>query len=235
MDMLQAMRERHSVRNFTNQPIEQEKREQLIELVDQVNKVSGLSMQVVFDEPAAFGSSILAKFGKFSGAANYIACVGTEAADLDEKVGYYGEALVLEAQRMGLNTCWVGLTYSKKKSGARINPGERLVCVIALGYGTTPGIPRKTKPIEELCSVVGEMPAWFEAGMEAAQLAPTAMNQQKFLIELQEGSQVSAKSLGGPYSSVDLGIVRYHFEIGANALDTSWTWTDWPHPGACFG
>lgn len=228
MDILQAMRERHSVRSFTSRPIEQEKRTRLVELADQVNKASGLSMQVIFDEPAAFGSSILAKFGNFSGVANYIACVGSKSDDLDEQVGYYGEALVLEAQRMGLNTCWVGLTYSKKKSGARVKPGEQLVCVIALGYGTTPGIPRKTKPIEELCSVSGEMPAWFEAGMKAAQLAPTAMNQQKFLIELQEGNQVSAKSLGGAYSSVDLGIVRYHFEVGANTLDTSWTWSDWP-------
>lgn len=226
MDMLQAMQERHSVRSFTNQPIEQEKRTRLVELANQINKDSGLSMQVIFDEPAAFGSSLLARFGKFTGVANYVACVGAEAPDLDEKVGYYGEALVLEAQRMGLNTCWVGLTYSKKKSGARVNPGERLVCVIALGYGTTPGIPRKTKPIKELCTVGGEMPNWFEAGMKAAQLAPTAMNQQKFLVELQGDKNVSAKSLGGPYSSVDLGIVRYHFEVGADAFDTSWTWSD---------
>lgn len=228
MDALQVMHERHSVCSFTDKPIEQEKRTRLVELAEQVNKDSGLSMQVIFDEPAAFGSSILAKFGKFSGVADYIACVGSKSDDLDEQVGYYGEALVLEAQCLGLNTCWVGLTYSKKKSSARVNPGEKLVCVIALGYGTTPGVPRKTKPIEGLCSVSGEMPAWFEAGMEAAQLAPTAMNQQKFLIELQEGNQVSAKSLGGAYSSVDLGIVRYHFGRGANALDTSWIWSDWP-------
>ena len=234
MNELQAMRERHSVRSFTSQPIEQEKRERLLELASQLNDASGLSLQVIFDESSAFGSSLLARFGKFSGVANYIACVGTKSADLDEKVGYYGEALVLEAQRMGLNTCWVGLTYSKKKNSAHVAQDEKLVCVIALGYGTTPGIPRKTKPIEELCQVSGEMPKWFEAGMEAAQLAPTAMNQQKFLIELQEGNRVSAKSLGGAYSSVDLGIVRQHFELGANAFDTSWVWSDWLHPGACF-
>ena len=227
MNDLQAMRERHSVRSFTSQLIEQEKRGRLLELVNQLNEASGLSMQAIFDEPAAFGSSLLAKFGKFSGVANYIACVGSKADDLDEKVGYYGEKLVLEAQDLGLNTCWVGLTYSKKKSSACVGRGEKLVCVIALGYGTTPGVPRKTKPIEQLCQVPAEMPKWFEAGMEAAQLAPTAMNQQKFLIELQERNRVSAKSLGGAYSSVDLGIVRYHFEVAANAIDSNWAWSDW--------
>lgn len=45
MDILQAMRERHSVRSYTSQPIEQEKRTRLVELADQVNKNSGLSMQ----------------------------------------------------------------------------------------------------------------------------------------------------------------------------------------------
>jgi hypothetical protein len=30
--------------------------------------------------------------------------------DLDEKVGYWGEQLVLLAQTLGLNTCWVGLS-----------------------------------------------------------------------------------------------------------------------------
>ena len=66
----------------------------------------------------------------------------------------------------------------------------------------------------DLCKVQGEMPGWFKDGMEAAMLAPTAMNQQKFLFTL-DGEKVTAEKTGGMYSLVDLGIVKYHFEVGS--------------------
>lgn len=179
-------------------------------------------MQLVAGEPKAF-DSLMAHYGKFSGVQNYIALIGKKSADLEEKLGYYGERLALFAQTLGLNTCWVALTFGKgaAKSRCTIAPGEKLVCVLALGKGTTQGVAHKSKPLEKLCQVEGSMPDWFRKGMEAAQLAPTAMNQQKFLLSLQ-GSTVSAKSLGGFYTKVDLGIVKYHFEVGAGKEKFSW-------------
>lgn len=76
--------------------------------------------------------------------------------------------------------------------------------------------------METLCPAAGAMPEWFRRGMEAAMLAPTAMNQQKFTISL-SGSTVTAKSSGGFYSKTDLGIVKYHFEIGAGKECFTWT------------
>ena len=68
--------------------------------------------------------------------------------------------------------------------------------------------------MSELCRVQGDMPEWFRNGMEAAMLAPTAVNQQKFLFTLDDDI-VTAERTGGMYSLVDLGIVKYHFEIGS--------------------
>ena len=95
-----------------------------------------------------------------------------------------------------------------------MDKGEKLVCVLSLGYGETQGIAHKSKPMEQLCTVSGKMPDWFKKGMECAMLAPTAMNQQKFLFSL-NGENVTVKSTGGFYSKVDLGIVQYHFEVGS--------------------
>ena len=89
--------------------------------------------------------------------------------------------------------------------------------MLSLGYGTTQGTAHKSKSMDALCHTEGAMPEWFRKGMEAAMLAPTAMNQQKFLISLL-GNNVTAKSLGGFYSKVDLGIVKYHFEMGAGKV-----------------
>ena len=94
--------------------------------------------------------------------------------------------------------------------------------IICFGYGVTQGVPRKSKPLESLCKVNGDMTDWFRSGMEAAMLAPTARNQQKFLFTL-SGNTVKAENKGGSFSGIDLGIAKYHFEIGAGADNFKWT------------
>lgn len=208
MDILEIMKARHSVRQYNGKKIESEKKETLNELVKECNKEGGLNIQILFDEPKCF-DSMMAHYGKFSGVENYIALVGLKGADLDERAGYYGEKLVLKAQELGLNTCWVAMTHGK--SAAKIKKGEKLACIIALGYGTTQGTAHQNKSMEQLCNCASGMPDWFAKGMEAALLAPTAMNQQKFYIML-ENAEVSAKAGKGFYTKMDLGIVKYHFE-----------------------
>lgn len=208
MDILDIMKARHSVRQYSGKKIEGEKRETLIALVNECNRESGMNIRIFFEEPKCF-DSIMAHYGKFSGVENYIALVGKKAPDLDEKAGYYGEKLVLKAQELGLNTCWVAMTHGK--SAAKIRKGEKLACIIALGYGKTQGEAHRSKPLEQLCSCASDMPDWFSKGMEAALLAPTAMNQQKFYITFANG-KVSAKAGKGFYTKMDMGIVKYHFE-----------------------
>lgn len=113
------------------------------------------------------------------------------------------------------------MTYSKIKTAFEIRQGEKLCIVIALGYGRTQGVPHKSKTISEVAGAEGEMPDWFQNGIAAALLAPTAMNQQKFRFTL-KGNQVSAKAGRGFYTGIDLGIAKYHFEAGAGT--TGWKW-----------
>lgn len=223
MTMLEAMQARHSVRSYKDTPLKPEDTQTLQKEIDACNKEGGLNIQLVTDEPKAF-ESFMAHYGKFSGVRNYIALIEKKSADLEERLGYYGERLVLLAQTLGLNTCWVAMTFGKgvAKSRCTIASGEKLVCVLALGYGATQGVAHKSKPMDSLCQVEGTMPDWFQAGMEAAMLAPTAMNQQKFRLTL-NGTTVWAKSLGGFYSKTDLGIVKYHFEVGAGRENFQWS------------
>lgn len=220
MDILEVMKKRHSVRSYTDRKIDENIQKELIEVIKECNIESGMNIQLCIDEPNAF-NSFMGHYGKFKNVKNYIAIIGKKGKDFEEKCGYYGEKIVLRAAQLGLNTCWVALTYSKSKTKCIINKGEKIHCVIALGYGETQGVERKTKAIEELCRVNGEMPDWFRRGMEAAQLAPTSMNQQKFMITL-DGNIVSAKALTGFYSKLDLGIVKYHFEVGAGTQGWKW-------------
>jgi len=223
MNILEAVENRHSVRKYTKEAIKPEVVQALQEEISRWNQLAGLHIQLITDEPEAFGS-FLTHYGQFSNVKNYIAIVGPQGALLDEQAGYCGEQLVLKAQQLGLNTCWVVATYSKKKSRCIVNDGEKRVCVIAVGYGVSSGKVHKSKPLCALCSNQSgsAVPDWFHKGMQAAMLAPTAMNQQKFLITLMPENQVSIKPTGRLYTQIDVGIVKCHFEIGAGKEYFSW-------------
>lgn len=220
MNLTEAMKERHSVRQYRSQPLSEEAVSAMQAEIDACNQESGLHIQLVLDEPKAF-DGFMAHYGKFRGVRNYIALVGKKDAKLDEKCGYYGERLVLKAQQLGLNTCWVAMTYSKIKTAFSIDRGEDLCAVISIGYGEAQGVPHKSKTVPEVAKTDGQMPDWFKSGIEAALLAPTAMNQQKFMFTL-EGNRVAAKAGKGFYSKIDLGIVKYHFEVGAGKDQFQW-------------
>lgn len=209
MEIMELMQLRHSVRQYTDAPIEAEKRNVLNELTEQINREAGLHIQICYDEPKCF-DSFMARYGKFSGVRNYIALVGTKNNQLDTLLGYYGEKLVLKAQELGLNTCWVALTHGK--SNAIVNKGEKAVCLISLGYGKTQGSEHKSKPLSDVCKPIENAPEWFISGVNAALLAPTAMNQQKFFFGLADDGSVKASCGKGFYTKLDLGIAKYHFE-----------------------
>lgn len=211
MDIIKVMEARHSVRQYKNKKIEAEKRLILDEVCKECNAESGLHIQILYDEPKCF-DSMMAHCGKFTGVTNYIAIVGEKDKGLDEKSGYYGEKLVLKAQELGLNTCWVALTHGK--SSAKIDKGEKQSVIIAFGYGENQGVPHKNKPLEKLSKTSGSVPEWYKRGMRAALLAPTAMNQQKFTVEL-IGNEAKITASSGAYSKMDLGIVKYHFEAAS--------------------
>ncbi len=216
MDILDVIQERHSVRAYHKRPVDAEALRDLLTEVERINKESGLNFQILINEPEAF-SGALPKYGSFKNVTNYFVCAGKKSPELDEKVGYYGEKFVLRAQELGLNTCWVGLSYSKRKMPVKVAEDEKVVAVISFGYGITQGIEHKSKPYDKLTDVPKEdAPEWFKRGMIGAMLAPTAMNQQRFFVTSKDGKvDIERTSKIMPYTKVDLGIVKYEFEAAA--------------------
>ena len=227
MTIQEAIAARHSVRAYKGQPLTAEVVKALEDKVAELNREGRLHMQLILNEPKAFLGT-LAKYGKFRGVNNYIVMAGKKADDLDERIGYYGEHLVLFAQALGLNTCWVGLSYSKVPGTYVLEDGEKIACYIAIGYGETQGVGHKVKTVEQVSNASDTTPSWFKKGVEAALLAPTAVNQQKFSFEyvgMKDGHhQVRAKkgfSMIG-YTKMDLGIAKYHFKVGAGKEYFEW-------------
>lgn len=251
MTIQEAIKARHSVRAYKEQPMNKEIVKVLEDEIQSLNRRSSeyhpsslgngrvateegaanhkgrLHIQLIQDEPKAFLGT-LAKYGRFRNVRNYLVMAGKKAEDLDERVGYYGEHLVLLAQTLGLNTCWVGLSYKKIPDTYVLDEGEVIKAYIAIGYGETQGKGHKIKTPEQVSNVTAITPPWFRRGVEAALLAPTAVNQQKFSFEYvgknNNRHQVRAKkgfSLIG-YTQMDLGIAKCHFEIGAGRDNFDW-------------
>lgn len=212
MDIDEAIRTRHSVRQYLDRPIDQSAVNELSAAIEESNRESGMHLQLVLNEPKAM-NCMLAKYGKFSGAVNYIAMVAPKKG-FEEAVGYYGEKLVLLAKQLGLESCWVAGSYKKIPEAVEMGKDEKIHMIVTLGYGAAEGKPHKSKSAEAVSNVNEQSPEWFKRGVEFALAAPTAINQQKFMFEL-DGNKVRATAGVGPFSKTDLGIVKLHFEIGA--------------------
>lgn len=227
MTLQEAIQARHSVRAYTGRPLTDEDAQALQVKIEELNRMGQLHIQLIRNEPKAFLGPF-AKYGKFRNVTDYLVMAGVKADDLDERIGYYGEQLVLFAQTIGLNTCWVGLSYTLIPGTYVLNEGEVIQAYISIGYGATQGVTHKIKRIDQVSNVSDSTPEWFRRGVEAALLAPTAINQQKFSFEYVGNTdglpQVRAKkgfSLVG-YTHMDLGIAKYHFEIGAGKDNFNW-------------
>ena len=227
MTLQEAIKARHSVRAYKNEPLADDVSRRLEEEIIEVNQIGRLHIQLIQNEPKAFLGT-LAKYGKFRNVTSYLVMAGKKADDLDERIGYYGEHLVLLAQTLGLNTCWVGLSYKKIPNTYVLDEGEVIKAYIAIGYGETQGSNHKIKIVEQVSNASEITPLWFKRGVEAALLAPTAVNQQKFSFEYvgmnDNRHQVRAKkgfSMIG-YTQMDLGIAKYHFEVGAGKEHFDW-------------
>lgn len=227
MITVETIRERHSVREYDGKPLARVEFDALGAVVRECARESSLDIQLVGDNPEVF--NVIARFGLIRGCRTHVAFVvdDAKARDVaaDETIGYWGQKIVLAAQDMGLNTCWCALC-SRKKSRAVVAPGKKIRLIIAVGHGKTQGFPRKTKSVEALSSVeCAKAPAWFAAAMEAAQLAPTAMNNQNFKITLlSDGRTVRIDAPQSGLNAIDQGIVRRNFEIAANESGADWHW-----------
>ncbi|MCI8482767.1 MAG: nitroreductase [Lachnospiraceae bacterium] len=218
MTLKEAMKERHTVRRYTDRPIPEEILQLLQTRILENNEKYHLAIQLRIDDTSAFSSMIKLILAK--GVKNFFILAGPKTPDLDEKLGYCSADLMLYAQTLGLNTWWVGGTFNKNKLNAEAGE-NKVIGVVAAGYGAVQGKPHKSKKSEEVAVYEGKVPSWYSEGVEAALLAPTALNKQAFSIRGKE-NKVSITCGSGVFAGADLGLVKYHFELGAGKENFQW-------------
>ena len=127
--MQEAIEARHSVRAYKDLPLSEEIVKLLEDELVKLNNEGQLHIQLICNEPKAFQGT-MAKYGKFRNVNNYLVMAGKKAEDLDERIGYYGEHLVLLAQTLGLNTCWVDSAIQRCQEPMCLKKARRLLVTL---------------------------------------------------------------------------------------------------------
>lgn len=240
MNLAEAIDARRSRRRYLGTPLDPGAVSRLRELAEEYGGAANARMELVAGDGAAF-RGFRKSYGMFSSVCDYVGLIADKSdAGAAERLGYYGELLVLHATAMGLGTCWAGISAGRSDMPFPLSGGEALACAIVLGNAAEKdslkerlirGIAhRKTKSAGEMLESDGPAPDWFMRGMAAAEKAPSAMNRQPVRFGW-KGGRASA-SLAAPAKPsgvldpglllVDLGIAKLHFEIGAGG--GKWEW-----------
>ena len=237
-EYLFAMKKRCSRRKYKDVPIDLKYVKQLEDNIALYNKESGLNMKLIIGNGGKLFDGFRKSYGLFVGVQNYIAMIGSKTLlNRMEKVGRFGEKIILEATAMGLSTCWVGTSYDKNAAKELCEGNEVLDCVIAVGYSDEKhslkermmeyGMHRQNKSKEALIEAEEPMPEWFNHGMNAVYLAPTARNLRPFIFKYTDGQVTASITVPTETAMIDLGIAKLHFELGARV--GSWDYGNGSH------
>lgn len=229
MTLQNAIESRRSRRKFLASPLDQSITAKLQAFIAEYSAKENLDMRLVLGNGAAF-NGLRKSYGMFSGVQNYVGLIGDKTDLINtEKLGYYGELLVLHATALGFGTCWVGGSFHRASCPFDLRENESVICAIAIGnvslkFGLKEKlirgiVHRKTKTIEQMHTSSDAVPEWFLCGMKAVQMAPSAVNRQPVIFcYAQDGTTTaSVKDITGDGFALDLGIAKLHFEIGAGS------------------
>lgn len=244
-EWLAAVARRTSRRAFDGEPVGAEILDELGECCRTFRPYPDARVVLVRSTEIDVFKGIAGSYGKVTGSPHLLVFVADAHKPFpDQHVGYTGEGIVLEATRLGLDTCWVGGFFSAQKVGrvVDLSDGERVYAVSPVGHAVSaPSSSESTmrrmagshkrKSIDEVApGIDGSWPEWAVAAVETARIAPSAVNRQPWRFRLDDGQLVVAKDRGFETPKVtkrlDCGIAMLHLELGALAEGIRGAWTD---------
>lgn len=226
MDYINAINNRVSRRSYLNSEISEENVLYLVRKINDLNKESDLRISFINNASTAFKNTTTS-YGMFKNVKSVILLKGKkDDVHLYEKIGYYGELLVLEATALQLGTCWVGGTYSKDSFLSYVNDDEELVCIVVVGNVNehlgikekmiSKLVHRKSKTIEDIYEGDAIEDKELENALTSVLKAPSTLNKQDILIKNINNRITIETTRFEPSAYIDLGIAKLHFELMAH-------------------
>lgn len=239
-----AIMARRSRRRFAPQPVDDNILAHIKRFCDEYRPFHEARAVLVTETPDSVFKGAIGHYGKIKGAPAFIAFIGNmDDPNIQEKVGYLGEGVILEATAKGLATCWVGGFFRPEiaslLAGARQN--ETVLAVTPVGYVGEDlsledkimagfGRNHRRKPLSELVTGMEEIkwPAWIREALHAARLAPSAVNRQPWRFRVAQDSITvlvdNPKDTFNISKRLDCGIAMLHIEVAALHRNTKGEW-----------
>jgi hypothetical protein len=241
---------RRSRRQFDSSPLDPYALERLDTVCKSFRPFTGVRAVLVNHAADTVFKGIVSHYGKIKGAPAFIAFIGNmEDPNVHEKLGYTGEGIVLEATALKLGTCWVGVSFHAELASrlALIKKDEKVLALTPVGYTreiwsleekimTGFGRTHKRKPVEKLLKGEREtsLPEWVQAALEAARVAPSAINRQPWRFSIARSSiTISVDNLKDTLNiskRLDCGIAMLHIELASfyHGVKGAWEFLDSP-------
>jgi nitroreductase len=237
----QAIFQRHSRRTYADRLPEEDKIARLEWVCREFKPFPGARAEFVRRRPNLVFKGLIGSYGRVTGAPHYAAFIGDMSSpNAQEITGFIGEGIILEATALGLNTCWVGGFFRPERVREHIElaENEEILSVTPVGYAVErkdsaekliTGFIRsyQRKPVSELIEGTIQSP-WMGKALEAAHLAPSAINRQPWRFRFEERAivvSVDSSWSSSPISKrLDCGIAMLHLELGARAAGIHGQW-----------
>ena len=241
-----AIENRHSRRKFEPKALKQKNLKELQAVCDGFQPFPDARAVLVTEPPELVFKGAIGSYGKIKGAPAFIAFIGdTESDTVSEHVGYTGEGIILEAEAMGMNTCWVGGLFRPEIVASMVTLGEdeKVYAVTPVGYAPDRmtleeklmagfGLTSRRKTLSKLCIGLkqSDWPRWLKPTLEAARQAPSRMNRQPWRFHVEKDSiavavnrnTVDADSVTS--ERLCCGIAMLHIEVAAGNAGVSGEW-----------
>jgi hypothetical protein len=230
---------RHSQRKYSGEEPEKNKADRLETVCGDFRPFSGARAVIVREPSDDVFRGVIGSYLKVTGAPYYVAFIGDmRERTVQEITGYLGEGIILEATALGFNTCWVGGFFRQDAVAKQINlqENERVLAISPIGYSKDKtdrvGVSTKTHKRKDLSGLVTsghvEKNTWSKTAVEAARLAPSAVNRQPWRFEVGENAITinadSARLEFGVSRRLDCGIAMLHIELGARSRGVEGEW-----------
>ncbi len=234
--------ERNSRRRYTGESLEEDILQRLEFVCENYNPIPGARSVLVRSPPDGVYKGAIGTYGAVKGAPHFIAFIGDmKAPHVQEAIGYQGEGIILEATSQGLGTCWIAGFYRPEivEQVIDITNNEQVLAITPIGHV----FESKTRMEQTMTRLIGaqqrkelsqililgsEQPSgWILRAIDAARLAPSAINRQPWRFMVKNGIvSISAKTNGSQKISprLDCGIAMQHFSLGAKKYGANGKW-----------
>lgn len=241
MELYDAIFKRKSTREYSINELSENEVERIKNEVTSVDKLfedSKIGLQILhYEEVEDFISGLVGTYGKIE-APHYILASSQAGKNHLVNLGYTLEKIVLEITRMEIGTCWMGSHFDKDDLKENFVTDGELVPTALIAFGNSEKDVLRSNSEEagrkELSEIIlkGESNLsedWSDI-IDAARMAPSAMNSQPWRFEIEENSiHIYIKSgegiinkLGKTFGNldemnkIDGGIALRHIQIAAD-------------------